>query len=40
MVDNPDPKSVEGFVLYEGVDDPELIKIVKAWGAICPQGRA
>ena len=40
MVDNPDPKSVEGFVLYEGVDDPELIKIVMAWGAICPQGRA
>ncbi|XP_050909910.1 uncharacterized protein LOC127123753 [Lathyrus oleraceus] len=41
MVDNPDLKSVEGFVLYEGVEDPELVKkIVKAWGSICPQGRA
>ncbi|XP_050897264.1 uncharacterized protein LOC127104094 [Lathyrus oleraceus] len=40
MVDKPDVKSVEGFVLYEGIEEPELIKkIVKAWGAICPQGR-
>lgn len=41
MVDKSDLKSVEGFVLYEGVEEPELIKkIVKAWGEICPQGRA
>ncbi|XP_050916785.1 uncharacterized protein LOC127131950 [Lathyrus oleraceus] len=41
MVDKPDLKSVEGFLLYEGVEEPELIKkIVKAWGLICPQGRA
>ncbi|XP_050916001.1 uncharacterized protein LOC127131111 [Lathyrus oleraceus] len=32
MVDKPDLKSVEGFVLNEGVEEPELIKkIVKAW---------
>ncbi|XP_050897307.1 uncharacterized protein LOC127104147 [Lathyrus oleraceus] len=41
MVDKPDLESVEGFVLYKGVKEPELIKkIVKAWGSICPQGRA
>ncbi|XP_050915216.1 uncharacterized protein LOC127130204 [Lathyrus oleraceus] len=41
MVDKPDLESVEGFVLYEEVEEPELIKkIVKAWGSICPQGRA
>ncbi|XP_050916751.1 uncharacterized protein LOC127131910 [Lathyrus oleraceus] len=41
MVDKPDLESVEGFVLYEGVEEPKLIKkIVKAWGSICPQGRA
>lgn len=41
MVDKPDLESVEGFVLYEGVEEPELIKkIVKPWGSICPQGRA
>lgn len=40
MVDKLDLKGVEGFVLYEGVEEPELIKkIVKAWGSICPQGR-
>ncbi|XP_050896235.1 uncharacterized protein LOC127102971 [Lathyrus oleraceus] len=40
MMDKPDLNSVEGFVLYEGVEEPELIKkIVKAWGGICPQGR-
>ncbi|XP_050877402.1 uncharacterized protein LOC127081162 [Lathyrus oleraceus] len=32
MVDKPDLESVEGFVLYEGVEEPELIKKnVKAW---------
>ena len=41
MVDKPDSKSVEGFILHEGVDDPELLKkIIKAWGAIFPQGIA
>ncbi|XP_050916035.1 uncharacterized protein LOC127131140 [Lathyrus oleraceus] len=41
MVDKPDLKGVEGFILYEGVEDPELVKkIVKSWGEICPQGRA
>ncbi|XP_050889377.1 uncharacterized protein LOC127094607 [Lathyrus oleraceus] len=41
MTDKPDLESVEGFVLYEGFEEPELIKkIVKAWGSICPQGRA
>ncbi|XP_050877566.1 uncharacterized protein LOC127081343 [Lathyrus oleraceus] len=40
MVDKPDLTSVEGFVLYEGVEEPELVKkIVKAWGEIYPQGR-
>lgn len=33
MEDKPDSKSVEGFVLHKGVDDPELLKnIIKAWG--------
>ncbi|XP_050916338.1 uncharacterized protein LOC127131461 [Lathyrus oleraceus] len=41
MVDKPDLKGVECFVLYEGIEDPELVKkIVKAWGEICLQGRA
>lgn len=41
MVDKPDSKHVEDFVLYEGADNPELLrKIIKAWGEICPQGRA
>ncbi|XP_050897305.1 uncharacterized protein LOC127104145 [Lathyrus oleraceus] len=41
MVDKPHLKGVEGFVLYEDVEDPELVrKIVKAWVAICTQGRA
>ncbi|XP_050916407.1 uncharacterized protein LOC127131533 [Lathyrus oleraceus] len=41
MMDKPDLESVEGFVLYEGVEEPELIKkIVKAWGSIYPQGIA
>lgn len=41
MVDKPDLQGLEGFVLYEGVEDPKLVKkIVKAWGEICPQGRA
>lgn len=32
MVDKPDLKSLEGFVLYEGVEEPLLIKkTVKAW---------
>ncbi|XP_050878165.1 uncharacterized protein LOC127081983 [Lathyrus oleraceus] len=40
MVDKPDLKSVEGSALYEGVEDPELVKkIVKVWGVIFPQGR-
>lgn len=40
MVDKPDPKSVKGFVLHEGVDYSELLKnIIKAYGAIYPQGR-
>ncbi|XP_050888230.1 uncharacterized protein LOC127093354 [Lathyrus oleraceus] len=41
MVDKPDLKNVDSFVLYEGVEEPELVKkIVKAWGAISPQGKA
>ncbi|XP_050895118.1 uncharacterized protein LOC127101705 [Lathyrus oleraceus] len=41
MVDKPDLKGVEGFILYEGIEDPDLVKkIVKAWGAISTQGRA
>lgn len=37
MVDKPDLESVEGLILYEGVEEPKLIKkIVKAWGSICP----
>ncbi|XP_050908794.1 uncharacterized protein LOC127122517 [Lathyrus oleraceus] len=41
VVDKPDSKSVEGFVLHEGVEDLELLKkIIKVWGGICPQGRA
>ncbi|XP_050919808.1 uncharacterized protein LOC127137384 [Lathyrus oleraceus] len=37
LLDKPDLESVEGFVLYEGVEEPELIKkIIKAWGSICP----
>ncbi|XP_050918802.1 uncharacterized protein LOC127136263 [Lathyrus oleraceus] len=41
MVEKPDLKSVGGFVLYEGVEELELIKkIVKVWGSIYPQGRA
>lgn len=40
MMDKPDSKHVEDFVLYEGVDNPELLKnIIKAWGEIYPQGR-
>jgi hypothetical protein len=40
MMDKHDLKSVEGLVLYEGFEEPEMIKkIVKAWGPICPQGR-
>jgi hypothetical protein len=31
MMDKPDLESVKGFVLYEGVEEPDLIKkIVKA----------
>lgn len=41
MMDKPDSRCVEDFVLYEGVDNTELLKkIIKAWGEICPQGRA
>ncbi|XP_050896374.1 uncharacterized protein LOC127103136 [Lathyrus oleraceus] len=41
VIDKPDSKSVKGFILHEGVDDTELLKkIIMAWGAICPQGRA
>lgn len=41
MVDKPDPKHAEDFVLYEGVENLELLKkIIKAWGDICSQGRA
>ncbi|XP_050915749.1 uncharacterized protein LOC127130831 [Lathyrus oleraceus] len=40
VVDKPDLESLKGFVLYEGVEEPELIKeIVKAWRSIFPQGR-
>lgn len=36
MVDKSDLKNVEGFILYEGVENPELVKkIVKALRAIC-----
>ncbi|XP_050889532.1 uncharacterized protein LOC127094797 [Lathyrus oleraceus] len=39
MVDKPESKHVEDFVLYEWVDNPELLKkIIKAWREICPQG--
>ncbi|XP_050904656.1 uncharacterized protein LOC127118487 [Lathyrus oleraceus] len=41
MVDKPNSKYVEDFVLYEGIGNPELLKkIIKAWGEICIQGRA
>ncbi|XP_050916383.1 uncharacterized protein LOC127131509 [Lathyrus oleraceus] len=41
LVDKLDLESVKGFILYEEVEEPELIKkIVNAWGSICPQGRA
>lgn len=37
----PDPEHVEEFVLYEGVDNTELLKkIVIAWREVCLQGRA
>lgn len=37
----PDSKHVEEFVLYEEVDNPELLrKIVRASGEVCPQGRS
>ncbi|XP_050908639.1 uncharacterized protein LOC127122330 [Lathyrus oleraceus] len=40
MVDKPDSKHVEDFALYEGVDNPELLKkIINAWGEICPKER-
>lgn len=40
-MDKPDSKHVENFVLYEGIDNPELLKkIIKTYGEICPQGRA
>ncbi|XP_050920369.1 uncharacterized protein LOC127138005 [Lathyrus oleraceus] len=40
-VDKPDSNCVKDFVLYEGVDNPKLLKkIIKDLGEICPQGRA
>lgn len=40
-MEKPDSKHVKYFVLYKGVDNPRLLtKTIKAWGEICPQGRA
>ncbi|XP_050890804.1 uncharacterized protein LOC127096252 [Lathyrus oleraceus] len=40
MLDKPDSEQLEDFVLYEGVDNWELLKkIIRVWGEIHPQGR-